>query len=62
MIGRTAAVSGVLLLSLGLGRFVSAGEGKPNIVDLRMGSHWAGPDVGPADLVGKVVLVEIWGS
>ncbi len=25
-------------------------------------SHWLGPDVKPADLVGKVVLVEIWGK
>lgn len=40
------------------------GEADPNatIADLNLGTYWYGADVKKADLAGKVVLVEIWGS
>ena len=32
------------------------------IEDLSFGEHWFGPELSQEDLVGKVVLVEMWGS
>jgi hypothetical protein len=32
------------------------------IADLNLGEHWAGPKITKKDLLGKVVLVEIYGS
>ena len=32
------------------------------IDDLRLGEYWYGAPLSQADLIGKVVLVEIWGS
>jgi hypothetical protein len=32
------------------------------IADLNLGEYWAGPKVSNKDLLGKVVLVEIYGS
>jgi hypothetical protein len=32
------------------------------IDDVRLGEYWYGAPISQADLVGKVVLVEIWGS
>ena len=36
--------------------------GPIRVADLDLGTHWFGPEVDVADLAGKVVLVEIWGS
>ena len=32
------------------------------LADLNLGEYWAGPKVSKKDLLGKVVLVEIYGS
>jgi len=32
------------------------------IDDLRLGEYWYGSPLSQSDLIGKVVLVEIWGS
>jgi len=40
----------------------AAFAGPTDIERCRSGTHWLGPDVEPADLVGKVVLVEYWGQ
>jgi len=32
------------------------------IADLNLGEYWAGPKISKKDLLGKVVLVEIYGS
>jgi len=32
------------------------------IDDLRLGDYWYGAEISQEDLVGKVVLVEMWGS
>lgn len=32
------------------------------ISDLQLGDHWYGAEISHDDLVGKVVLFEIWGS
>jgi hypothetical protein len=32
------------------------------IEQLNLGEYWFGPDIQHEDLVGKVVLVELWGS
>ncbi len=39
-----------------------AQEETRTVQQLTMGEHWGGPNVAPADLVGKVVLFEIYGS
>ena len=40
------------------------GKAEPDAVvsELRLGTHWAGPEITHEDLIGKVVLVELWGS
>jgi len=30
--------------------------------ELDLGAHWLGPQVTHEDLIGKVVIVELWGS
>ena len=35
--------------------------GPIRIADVNIGAHWFGPEIDHADLVGKVVLFEIWG-
>jgi hypothetical protein len=47
-----------LLLTAGPAR----SEGESRIADLRLGTYWYGAKITNADLVGKVVLVELWGS
>ena len=37
-------------------------EGEPRIDTLKMGTYWYGAEITKKDLLGKVVLVEIWGS
>ncbi len=32
------------------------------IEDMRLGEYWYGAEISQEDLVGKVVLVEMWGS
>ena len=32
------------------------------IEDMRLGDYWYGAEISQEDLVGKVVLVELWGS
>lgn len=36
--------------------------GPITVADLNLGTHWFGPEIDNKDLLGKVVLVEIWGS
>ena len=38
------------------------GQGPVRVADLDFGTHWFGPELRQEDLVGKVVLVELWGS
>jgi hypothetical protein len=40
----------------------SAAPDDITIADLNLGQYWAGPKVSNKDLLGKVVLVEIYGS
>ncbi|MHC5037289.1 MAG: hypothetical protein ACYTHM_08250 [Planctomycetota bacterium] len=49
----------VLLLA---GSALHAEEGPAHISELNLGKHWYGAKIDKEDLVGKVVLVEIWGS
>lgn len=55
-------------LALAVGGLARAEEGQgpadPNahLQDLNLGTYWYGAEVSKADLRGKVVLVEIWGS
>jgi hypothetical protein len=37
-------------------------EGEVKLGDLRLGTYWYGAQIDKKDLLGKVVLVEIWGS
>lgn len=37
-------------------------SGPIQVKDLSLGTHWFGSAIGNKDLVGKVVLVETWGS
>ena len=54
----------ILLCAVSLMGAGAAGDTdiEANIKNLRMGTHWGGPQVQPNDLIGKVVLVEVWGS
>ena len=60
------AVAATLLAAVGL---ANAGDGQGplkredvRIDDLRLGQYWYGAPITENDLVGKVVLVELWGS
>ena len=37
-------------------------EADAHIKDLSLGQYWYGAEIDKSDLLGKVVLVEIWGS
>ncbi len=37
-------------------------KAESRIEQLNLGEYWFGPDIQKEDLVGKVVLVELWGS
>ena len=55
------------LLGLTLTVFAGAGQGpvKPGpivIEDFNIGTYWFGAKISNKDLLGKVVLVETWGS
>jgi len=56
-----AILVSALALALGSSSAPSAPDG-PTIDDLRIGEHWYGTKITRKDLLGKVVLVEIWGS
>ena len=66
---RILTVAGLLLATAAfLALPLDAGEGQgsadPNasIDDLKLGTYWYGAEVDKRDLIGRVVLVEIWGS
>jgi len=65
-LGLTAAlgVAGTLWLAgpalCGEGQGTAAPD--TEISGLNIGAHWYGAEIDKADLKGKVVLVEIWGS
>ncbi len=42
------------------GEVVASEKGR--VEELNLGTYWYGPKVTKDDLVGKVVLVELWGS
>lgn len=48
------------LLSPGEGQ----GQGAPDarVDEFQFGEYWYGADIGHDELIGKVVLVELWGS
>ena len=51
-----------LALAVATSRPASGQEQEVRLQGLRLGDHWYGPEVDHADLRGKVVLVEYWGS
>ena len=65
---RTLTICGVLAATALLTLPLFAGEGKgtadpdAHIKDLNLGDYWYGAEIDKKDLLGKVVLVEIWGS
>jgi len=54
------------LLVVGLSSMAPAGAApaprKVTLSNLNLGTYWFGAHVTPEDLVGKVVLFELWGS
>ena len=63
----SVAISVAISIAIGVAIWaipsVQAGpKGESQIQKLRLGEYWFGAEVKQADLVGKVVLVEIWGS
>ena len=57
-------VSLVALLALPLRADEGQGTAAPDatVEELNLGTYWYGVDVDKRALIGKVVLVEIWGS
>ena len=63
---RKLIVAGALVAAVGLawadqGQVPIEGD-NVRIEKLRLGEYWYGAPLSQADLVGKVVLVELWGS
>jgi hypothetical protein len=63
---RNITVAAALLTAIGLA-VADEGQGpvksdNVRIDDLRLGEYWYGAPLSQSDLIGKVVLVEIWGS
>ena len=56
----TGIAAGVLALVASGAAAAPAGEAR--LADLQFGEYWYGAEIDHADLVGKVVLVEYWGS
>ena len=52
--------AGLLMLAAGGG--AAPQEDAPRIEKLNLGTYWYGTEITKKDLLGKVVLVEIWGS
>jgi hypothetical protein len=50
------------LAFLGASAPLLGGEGKGHISELNLGEYWFGTKVEKEDLIGKVVLFEVWGS
>lgn len=63
---RTLAVIGIMAALTAAPLLAEEGQGTadPNaaIEDLNLGTYWYGASIDKRDLIGKVVLVEIWGS
>ena len=63
---RTFAVFGLVAALVAAPLLAEEGQGQadPNAVigDLNLGTYWYGASIDKRDLIGKVVLVEIWGS
>lgn len=58
-----AAAAAALAVAGTTGHAAAAPQEKESrIEDLRLGEYWFGPEIDTDDLIGKVVLVEIWGS
>ena len=59
-----ALILGACLLSLPAHAEQGQGtaEAGANIDGLNLGTYWYGAPIDKRDLIGKVVLVEIWGS
>jgi len=57
-------LTAVALMALPLGADEGQGTAAPGatVEDLNLGTYWYGVDVDKRALIGKVVLVEIWGS
>ncbi len=59
-----ALIVGALLLTVPA--YAEQGQGTAEadarVDDLNIGTHWYGAEIDKRDLIGKVVLVEIWGS
>ncbi|NJN14329.1 MAG: hypothetical protein HC813_01390 [Planctomycetes bacterium] len=56
----------LLLALVSLPAAADSGQGTAEpgarVEELRLGTHWQGPELAHEDLIGKVVLVELWGS
>ncbi len=65
---RTVTILGLFLAAglLAIPLWAEGGQGTADpdshIKDLSMGAYWYGAQIDKRDLLGKVVLVEIWGS
>ena len=65
---RILPVLGIVTLTALLTLPLLADEGQgtaapgAKVEELNLGTYWYGVDVDKRDLIGKVVLVEIWGS
>ena len=65
---RTLRILGLVTLTAFLALPLAADEGQgtaapgATVDELNLGTYWYGVDVDKRDLIGKVVLVEIWGS
>ena len=57
-----ASVLAMALFALATFRADAAPPDDITIDDLKLGTYWYGPKVSKKDLLGKVVLVEIYGS
>lgn len=57
-------IAAALLLTLPVAADDGQGTAAPGatVDELNLGTYWYGVDVDKRDLIGKVVLVEIWGS
>ena len=64
IISLLSVVTVFALLALPLGADDGQGTAAPGatVDELNLGTYWFGVDVDKRALIGKVVLVEIWGS
>ena len=52
----------VAALALAAAPAPAQGDGDLRIEQLNLGEYWGGAPIDKRDLIGKVTLVEIWGS